>query len=269
MTRPYLAYQQFQPSPHLRPFVECFWTLQVDGPCEKRTIPDGCVDLLFSWHRGSRTAFVAGAMTRPHDLTLADGRSFLGMRFRPGMASLCLGIDAPALNDRLLKIERLNDPSIGELARRIDTITTMADRLEALERHFAALPPVTQTHAAISALVGRQGQMSADALATLAGVGRRQLQRVCAEHCGLSPKHLARIIRFRHAAALLRGASTDLPAVAIGAGYFDQSHMNRDFRELAAMTPAEYARVQIRAYKCLVSDFSKPLESHASTVRLG
>ena len=88
---------------------------------------------------------------------------------------------------------------------------------------------------------------------------RRQLQRVCAECSGLSPKHLARIIRFRHAAALLRGASTDLPAVVMGAGYFEQSHMNRDSRELAAMTPAEYARVQIRAYKCLVSDFSKPL----------
>jgi AraC-like DNA-binding protein len=55
---------------------------------------------------------------------------------------------------------------------------------------------------------------------------------------GVSPKRAARIVRFDRALRLLR-AGTDLATLAIGCGYADQSHLNRDFLEFAATTPGE------------------------------
>ncbi len=54
---------------------------------------------------------------------------------------------------------------------------------------------------------------------------------------GVSPKRLARILRFRSAyVALARGgAQTE---VALEAGYSDQAHLLRDFRELAGAPPS-------------------------------
>jgi AraC-like DNA-binding protein len=59
---------------------------------------------------------------------------------------------------------------------------------------------------------------------------------------GLAPKHYHRIRRF-NAAALSLAAADGCPLSEIAAlhGYADQSHLTREFRELAGVTPARYA----------------------------
>ena len=62
---------------------------------------------------------------------------------------------------------------------------------------------------------------------------------------GLPVKSLIRISRFERAQDLLIGyGDQNLAGIAQECGYYDQSHLNRDFRELADLTPREYlARV--------------------------
>ncbi len=45
---------------------------------------------------------------------------------------------------------------------------------------------------------------------------------------------------FPRALEMLHGGCLPLAAVAIRAGCYDQPHLNRDFRELAGMTPGDY-----------------------------
>ena len=59
----------------------------------------------------------------------------------------------------------------------------------------------------------------------------------------MTPKLFLRIQRFQRAFA--RAGEAHTPAWAqlrTRCGYFDQSHLIRDFVELAGVTPAEYAR---------------------------
>lgn len=63
---------------------------------------------------------------------------------------------------------------------------------------------------------------------------------------GLSPKTLGRALRFRHAVREIERvrAGGRVPvtwtAIAFAAGYADQSHLIREFNELAGVTPARY-----------------------------
>jgi AraC-like DNA-binding protein len=77
------------------------------------------------------------------------------------------------------------------------------------------------------------------------GVGERRLQRAFDRSVGLSPKVLARVLRFRRAVRQLDGAASSpgsWAGLAALAGYADQSHFIREFRALAGLTPAAYLR---------------------------
>jgi len=56
----------------------------------------------------------------------------------------------------------------------------------------------------------------------------------------LTPKTLARILRFDHARSLLESGA---PAsdVALDCGYYDQAHLIREFHALAGTTPGRLA----------------------------
>ena len=69
------------------------------------------------------------------------------------------------------------------------------------------------------------------------------LQRRFKAAVGITPKAYARLLRFQEATALLMQPETvgSLADVAMSAGYYDQSHLTRDFAALAGMTPGTYA----------------------------
>ena len=81
------------------------------------------------------------------------------------------------------------------------------------------------------------GALTVEALADRVGVTRQHLAVQFRQHVGLSPKVFARICRFRRALDLLRGGPRDLAALAADCGYFDQSHLIRDFRDFADAPP--------------------------------
>ena len=73
--------------------------------------------------------------------------------------------------------------------------------------------------------------MTVGALAAECGWSRRHLAERFRADLGLSPKTLARVLRFRRALrALERGDGTGLAAIAVDRGHYDQAHLNRDFR---------------------------------------
>jgi methylphosphotriester-DNA--protein-cysteine methyltransferase len=77
------------------------------------------------------------------------------------------------------------------------------------------------------------------------GVGERRLERAFDRSVGLSPKVLARVLRFRQAVRGLDKAAGGLVSwagFAALAGYADQAHFIRDFRALAGLTPVAYLR---------------------------
>ncbi len=113
----------------------------------------------------------------------------------------------------------------------------------------ARLGPWLQADPAVHALRGQAAALLAalrDAAdvadaADRAGLTPRSMQRRCAALLGLPPTLLLRLARLhRSAGAWLAGDAA--VAAAAAAGYFDQPHMLRDWRLLAATTPGRVVR---------------------------
>ena len=89
-------------------------------------------------------------------------------------------------------------------------------------------------------LVSTHGAASVEALAAEVGWSRRHLFARFREQTGLPPKVFARILRFQRAATLMAAAEgPSLCEIALDCGYYDQAHLNRDFRAFAGRTPTE------------------------------
>jgi len=89
------------------------------------------------------------------------------------------------------------------------------------------------------------GRLRIETLAAEVGWSRRHLHARFQEQIGLSPKTAARLMRFEHVCRRLDRHPARWVEIAYDAGYSDQSHLNRDFRDLAGTTPTEFVSRRI------------------------
>jgi AraC-like DNA-binding protein len=235
------TYREIVPVASLASFVECYWTGEVLEDHAARILPDGCADIIFFAQKKELIdAQVVGVMTRTHSVQLEAGTRLLGIRFQPGMAGAVLRGQLRAFNDQSVPLGSGNAFGADGLVRAADGRKSIEDQVAAIEKQLSDLPRIDRFQQAILELVARKGQLSVKEFAAAAKVGSRQLRRTCLKYAGLTPKHLARILRFRAAAAALRRGETDTTGVALEYGYYDQAHMIRDFRELAGTSPGRF-----------------------------
>jgi AraC-like DNA-binding protein len=89
------------------------------------------------------------------------------------------------------------------------------------------------------ALERSHGQVAVRALARNIGWSERHFTQQFRAYFGVRPKAAARRLRFSRACSdVLAGQSLDLCTIAAQAGFSDQSHMTREFRDLSGLTPA-------------------------------
>jgi len=132
------------------------------------------------------------------------------------------------------------------LEERLCEARTWDERFELVERALAtrlaaAEPPPPDVEWAWRRLTAVRGCIRVGELAAELGCSRKHLAVRFREHVGLPPKLVARMLRFRHASDLL--GSERPPALAELAqrcGYYDQAHLDRDFREFASTTPTAF-----------------------------
>jgi transcriptional regulator GlxA family with amidase domain len=132
--------------------------------------------------------------------------------------------------------------------RRLEEIVfnaqTDLERIEAVEEFLlqqldrvAARP---RLEAAVAEVIRSCGQTRVDQLASMVGLSSRQLEREFRSGAGLSPKALARVIRFQNLLRLVgEGTLREWATLALATGYADQPHMVREFREFTGQSPTE------------------------------
>lgn len=108
-------------------------------------------------------------------------------------------------------------------------------------------------------MVASRGCLRVERLAAEAGWSRKRLWSRFRSQIGLTPKRAAQLVRFDHAAHLL-AAGHSAALVAAESGYTDQSHLHRDVKTFAGVTPTAVAAAPWLA----VDDFAWAAPLHAS-----
>jgi AraC-like DNA-binding protein len=188
-------------------------------------------------------SFVAATDTR-HAVVEHDGRQHgVELRLTPLGARMLLGLPMDELTGRVVELDALLGREGNELIERMYEAGGWEGSFEVMDGWLlrrlanAERPDPTVEHA-FARLVGSHGAVPVAELVRETGWSRRHLAARFREEVGLAPKAFGRILRFRRAASeLVRPDGRSLAEIALDCGYYDQAHLNRDFREFAGRTP--------------------------------
>lgn len=247
-----MHYREFPCHDRLAPLVECFWASE-NSPAATaltRVVPDGCIDIIFTCEATPQTDTcqlrLVGPMTAPFIFSADNPTTNLGVRFRPGGAPSLLGIASRELQDRHPTLrEAWGNPAKAVLDRLAET-PSLGTRLDLLQdfllRRLDSAAGIDPTlHALIRRIETEDEPGPVEWMARSHGYGPRRLRRAFDRWVGLSPKQFSRIMRFQRLLARLRAdGSGNLARQALECGYYDQPHMNRDFKRLAGVSPREF-----------------------------
>lgn len=239
---------QFTVPDSLRTMISSIAVVAPRGP-KYVVLPDPRLQLLLreGTTSGVADAFLVGARRRAYRKPASQRRTLI-IRFRAQAARALTGEPLAAFSGRIVPIAEAwgaDVPSrLGDASQSADPARWARDVCAALSPRLRRDGGRTATNDSLlreasRLLTGRAGVTVAEAAARL-GYSERHFRRLVREGSGLSPKELARSRRFRRAVRMARRAAADgWSGIAMAAGYYDQAHMNREFRELAGATPTQ------------------------------
>ena len=245
------------PDPALRPYVRGYYAYRerTTGPMRRRELPSSDVILVLNLgaelrlvepREARHTSFVAG-LDEQSAVTEHDGEAQgIQVNFTPFGAHRFLGVPMHALAHRVVELDDLLGPDANHLTERLHDTADWKPRCDVLDsvvraRLATATTATPEVVWAWRRLVATAGRVRIGGLAQELGWSRKRLAARFREEIGLPAKACARILRFRRALRLLeRDDGTPWAEIALACGYFDQAHLNRDFRRLAGSTPSEF-----------------------------
>jgi len=192
-------------------------------------------------------SFAGGLHDGPTEVEHPGRARVVQVDLEPLAARALFGLPLRELAHLVVPLDALLGADAERLAERLADAASPAERFAILDRVLLdrlarATPPRPDVARAWDRLVATGGTVPVEALARELGCSRRHLAARFGEEVGLSPKRVARLLRFRRAHALLTARPhTALAALAADCGYADQAHLTREFRALAGTTPAAYA----------------------------
>jgi AraC-like DNA-binding protein len=254
---------RYRPAPPLSSFIDQFWYVRGYEPDRKRqsALPTGSVDLTFNlaaddlWvfaNAADRVglsfdgAVVHGAQSRYFVLDARRDVHVIGVHFLPGGGAALLGVSAQELTDRHIALSDIWGARARSLREQLLEASTPAAKFALLEQEFRErLRPQRLVHPAISfALRGMETAPTDVRIAqiqTSTGYSPRRFTTLFTDAVGLTPKLYSRINRLRSVVErVARGGEVAWADLASEYGYYDQSHLTRDFREFSGVTPGEY-----------------------------
>jgi AraC-like DNA-binding protein len=222
-----------------------------------------------------RSAWVVGLQSR-HQLSEAVGeRDFMVIRFTPIGGHLFLKTPMDLLTDRRVALEEIDGPLARLLTTRVRGTRGWEARFDLLEfllakRLVSARRPSSVLIHSWQRLLEGASDIDLALLSSESGWSRRHLIAQFHRHFGMAPKGIARIRRFNRAVEAAnrlgrnglrhsegkpyldlermsdscdaRNTGVRWADLALDCGYYDQSHLIKEFHAFAGLTPVEFLR---------------------------
>lgn len=244
-----MSYREMPPDRELAPFVAAHWVFRVAagaGTIEHHIPLTGGAFLSID---PAGAAVLVGPRLTPLGSTVAGGSVYCGSMFWPGGARALFGLGTTTLREEIHPIAPLLGQGWADALSEAGRAFQRSDdagrsTLESsLRGALATAAPIDErVLRAVLVLVRSEGRTAATEVARLVGLSPRQLRRRFRASAEMSLKEFARLRRVRASAANAVFHPESWAGIAQGAGFADQAHLAREFRELIGVSPKAFER---------------------------
>jgi AraC-like DNA-binding protein len=258
--------------PYLQPFVSNYCIMDIESPETISNVfvaktssvlmfhigmPSSLVSIQYDFPNTPKKhytfyrhqAWLGGMLTEPLMGHMSHKGCYLCVIFTAFGVHHFMKESAIALTNHGCSIDCLGLPhSFDDLMDKLYNTNSKTNALQLVENELLSyydelnIPFSVKNMSPVTDFIGRQnGIVKIKDLEDKFRISRRWLEKQFAAQVGVSPKEFARVTRFN---ALLNQIFTD-PSVSLHLlmddfGYYDQSHLNKDFNEFTGQTPLAY-----------------------------
>ncbi|MFD4241305.1 helix-turn-helix domain-containing protein [Streptomyces sp. NPDC058525] len=254
--------------PQLRPFLHSYagyWEAAA-SPYRVRLVPTGravvVINLGEPFAQVRRLAdanpnnsqvtgsLVVGLEDGPRVCDHPGGQEAIRLELTPLGAFRLFAVPMSELTNRAVELGDVLGPQAGLLVEHLAATSDWGARFDlldfALSARLARGPePAPEVRHAWRLLSRSGGAIPVGRIAAELGWSQGYLIRRFTEQIGLTPKTSARVLRFHRAVRLLTREGANPTDVTAACGFYDQAHLNREFRALAGTTPGRMAAARV------------------------
>lgn len=265
VTPPMLQSRNYAPAPDLEPYIRRHYIFAAELPPEHVIVDrllsetafvrillkgDWAAEVAPGWWENAGPVAFFGGNSLPLPVRVKGPFLVAGFAIKPSGWAALFEETACSFTNRMYRLRDIwggvADEMFDGVAPAVDDAAMIAAMEGALRRRIAALgrPVEDRQVARFEAIARLDSTTRVEIAAAELGLSVRQLERRCLKGFGLTPKMILRRSRFLDMATAMRGFSDPSEEELAALRYFDQSHLNREFRRFTGMTPGTFAQAQ-------------------------
>lgn len=264
-----LRYVTHIPAPPLNAYIDAFYYADGKMPFRhEKILPVPSLDLKINlgdafhmYERDRRIApvsltesWLVGLYGVLHSIDWPSDMRLYGVNFKPNGAFPFLGFPLSEIYNQVVSLDTIWGRWASEVREQLHASPTIEAGLVLFERLLRdRLQETLYEHNiieyAISAINQKHGIVSIRALSDHIGISQNHLGTLFKRVVGTSAKELARLYRFEHVLHLVNQSHPiDWTRLAQQIGYYDLSHINKDFVTFTGHSPTDYLQLRRRVY---------------------
>lgn len=254
---------QISPPKHLAPFIRHYIFLENSERDIRslRLFTDGSSGLILSGDMNLYSgvsedrmplSFFYGTLNGYKDFSSKGKFSLIAIVFQPYFLNILLKTSAKEIRNQIVSAEDVLKDKLEvfqeKLFKKTNPLTVIND-LNVFFTEFLS-ETIDTDHNVIAGtqqyILKNKGLVSSKDLEKFTGYSERHLEREFEFHMGISPKKYGNIIRLHYFLSLVNKGTDDknMTMLSYEAGYSDQSHLIREFKNNIGLTPKQYLKTE-------------------------
>jgi AraC-like DNA-binding protein len=217
-------------------------------------MPDGCGTLSFAFDGKDILAELWGASATPTFLGVEPNKYHVMLLIQLSPCGLyqITHCHQEEFTDKRILLKGVDKELYNSLCYAFETANNVAELFGMCDKIlYSRMECSIVSDALLSAtktISDNQGQILIVELAKKVGYSERQLNRLFLMQIGMNAKSYARLVRFNYVLSRIQKSPSFFAALSQQAGYFDQSHFDRDFKAISGVTPQNYLKTMSDFY---------------------
>lgn len=259
----YIWYMQISPPEHLAPFIRHYIFLEnsEEDIRRLRLFTDGSSGLILSGDMNLYSgisedrmplSFFYGTLNGYKDFSSKGKFSLIAIVFHPYFLNILLKTSAKEVRNQIVSVEDVLKNKLEVFQEKLFKKTNPLNVINDLNVFFTEFlsEKINTDHHVIAStqqyILQNKGAVSSKELEKFTGYSERHLERKFEFHMGISPKKYGNIIRLHYFLSLINKSFDDknMTVLSYEAGFSDQSHLIREFKNNIGLTPKQYLKTE-------------------------